>query len=68
MRNVIFVFSREAEVEGGKVLCSDNFCTQATIDTFDMTPQLMHQLFVRGLKHIDMPMADANAAGFMDGR
>ena len=57
MRNIIFVFSRD-EHEPGKVLCSEPFCPNATIDTFEMSPQLEHCLFIRGLRagHVDIPM------------
>ena len=49
MRNVNFVFGNSPGA-AGQVLCMDPFCARATLDTFEMTPQLIHSLFSRGLK------------------
>ena len=49
MRNVNFVFGHSPEV-GGQVLCMEPFCAKATMDTFQMSPQLIHSLFSQGLK------------------
>ena len=51
MRNVNFVFSSNI-AEGGKVFCTDAFCTKNVLDTFQMTDQLIHGLFSRGLKGV----------------
>ena len=52
MRNVNFVFPRSLEGGAGKVLCTDPFCANSTLDTFSMTEQLIHGLFNRGLYYM----------------
>lgn len=48
MRNVNFVFGN-SHGAAGRVLCMEPFCAKATLDTFEMTPQLIHSLFSQGL-------------------